>query len=62
MHVVEPRGSELLVYLLLGAEGNGPELRVVAAPETAVEAERVVGVRFDRERLHWFDEETGRRV
>ena len=60
--VVEPRGSELLVYLRLGAEGNGTELRVVAAPETAVEAERVVGVRFDRERLHWFDEETGRRV
>jgi multiple sugar transport system ATP-binding protein len=54
--VVEPRGSELLVYLRLGAEGDGAELRVVAPPEPAIEEERVVGVRFDRPRLHWFDE------
>jgi multiple sugar transport system ATP-binding protein len=60
--VVEPRGSELLIYLRVGAGGDGPELRVVAPPETAVEAERVVGVRFDPARLHWFDEETGQRV
>jgi len=60
--VVEPRGSELLVYLRLGVGGDGAELRVVAPPETAVEAERVVGVRFDREKLHWFDEKTGQRV
>jgi multiple sugar transport system ATP-binding protein len=60
--VVEPRGSELLVYLRLGADHNGPELRVVAPPEPAIEPERVVGVRFDRERLHWFEEESGRRV
>jgi multiple sugar transport system ATP-binding protein len=60
--VVEPRGSELLIYLRLGAGGNGPELRVVAPPETAVQAEGVVGVRFDRERLHWFDEESGKRT
>jgi multiple sugar transport system ATP-binding protein len=60
--VVEPRGSELLIYLRAGSDGSGPEIRVVAPPETAVEAERVVGVQFDRERLHWFDEETGRRV
>jgi multiple sugar transport system ATP-binding protein len=60
--VVEPRGSELLVYLRLGADGSGPELRVIAPPETAVEAERPVGVRFDPARLHWFDEESGKRV
>jgi multiple sugar transport system ATP-binding protein len=60
--VVEPRGSELLVYLRLGADHNGPELRVVAPPEPAIEPERVVGVKFDRERLHWFEEESGRRV
>ena len=54
--VVEPRGSELLVYLRLGAKGDGAELRVVAPPEPAIEEERVVGVRFDRPRLHWFDE------
>ena len=54
--VVEPRGSELLVYLRLGAKGDGAELRVVAPPEPAIEEERVVGIRFDRTRLHWFDE------
>jgi multiple sugar transport system ATP-binding protein len=58
--VVEPRGSELLVYLRLGAQGDGPELRVVAPPEPAIEEERVVGVRFDRARLHWFEESGGR--
>ena len=60
--VVEPRGSELLVYLRLGAQGDGAELRVVAPPEPAIEEERVVGVKFDRARLHWFEVETGRRM
>jgi multiple sugar transport system ATP-binding protein len=60
--VVEPRGSELLVYLRLGAEGKGAELRVVAPPEPPIEEERVVGVKFDRARLHWFDETAGTRV
>lgn len=60
--VVESRGSELLVYLRLGAKGEGAELRVVAPPESVIEEERVVGVKFDRARLHWFEEDTGRRV
>jgi multiple sugar transport system ATP-binding protein len=60
--VVEPRGSELLVYLRLGADHEGPELRVVAPPEMAIETERVVGVRFDAARVHWFDEESGNRL
>jgi multiple sugar transport system ATP-binding protein len=59
--VVESRGSELLVYVRLGATGGGAELRIVAPPEPMIEEERVVGVRFDRERLHWFDSESGRR-
>ena len=60
--VVEPRGSELLVYLRLGPRGDGPEVKVVAPPETSVEAELVVGVKFDRERLHWFDRDSGERL
>jgi multiple sugar transport system ATP-binding protein len=60
--VVEPRGSELLVYLRLGTSGDGAEMRVVAPPEPAIEAEQVVAVRFDQGRLHWFDSENGRRV
>ncbi len=60
--VVESRGSELLVYLRLGAAGDGAELRVVTPPEPAIEAGEVVGVRFDKERLHWFDAESGKRL
>ena len=60
--VVEPRGSELLVYLRMGAKGDGAELRVVAPPEPAIDEERVVGVKLDRARLHWFDEGSGKRV
>jgi ABC-type sugar transport system ATPase subunit len=60
--VVEPRGSELVVYLRLGADHEGPELRVVAPPEPAIEADRVVGVRFDPGRMHWFDDTSGSRV
>jgi multiple sugar transport system ATP-binding protein len=60
--VVESRGSELLVYLRLGASGEGPELRVVAPPEPSIEAGQVVGVRFDKEKLHWFEQENGKRI
>jgi ABC-type sugar transport system ATPase subunit len=60
--VVEPRGNELLVYLRLGVKGDGAELRIIAPPELAIEEERVVGVRFDRARLHWFEGESGRRL
>ena len=59
--VVEPRGSELLVHLRLDGLGSERELRVVAPPEPMVPADTVTGVRFDRERLHWFDRQ-GRRV
>ena len=51
--VVEPRGSELLVYLELAKAGG--ELRVIAPPEQVVTPDSTVGVRFDRERWHWFD-------
>jgi multiple sugar transport system ATP-binding protein len=60
--VVEPRGSELLVYLRWGADAGDAELRVVAPPEPAIEPERFVGVVFDRARLHWFEAESGKRV
>ena len=59
--VVEPRGSELLVYLRLGG-GDGPEIRVIAPPDLEIASDQVVGLRLDRARLHFFDRETGRRV
>ena len=58
--VVEPRGSELLIYAKLGEE-RGAEVRVVAPPEPAIPVDAVVGLRAARERLHWFDER-GRRI
>jgi ABC-type sugar transport system ATPase subunit len=60
--VVEPRGSELLIYLRLGLAGDGPEVRVITPPDLDVAPDQVVGLRFDRARLHLFDGETGRRV
>jgi len=60
--VVEPRGSELLVFLRLGAKGDGTPLRVVAPPEPPIAEERQVGVKFDRQKLHWFERESGRRI
>jgi multiple sugar transport system ATP-binding protein len=60
--VVEPRGSEVLVHLRLGPNGDGPELRVVAPPEPLPAVDTAVGLRADAERLHWFDSATGRRL
>ncbi len=60
--VIEPRGSELLVHLRLGPEGSGEEVRVIAPPDAPVRVESAVGLRWDRERLHWFDPESGRRL
>jgi ABC-type sugar transport system ATPase subunit len=60
VELVESRGSELLVYLCLRGNNQGPAIRVVAPPETSVQPDRMVGLRFDRERLHWFDEKCRR--
>jgi ABC-type sugar transport system ATPase subunit len=59
--VVEPRGSELLVHVRLGADGSGTDVRVVAPPEPLIPVESVVGLRAAREQLHWFDE-VGKRI
>jgi len=60
--VVEPRGSELLVHLRLEGGSDGEEVRVVAPPETVVPVDSVVGLKADRERLHWFDTRSGKRL
>jgi ABC-type sugar transport system ATPase subunit len=60
--VVEPRGSELLLYLRLGARGEGPEIRVITPPDLDVAPDRTVGLKFDRGRLHFFDSKTGGRT
>ena len=60
--VVEPRGSELLLYLRLGGTGKGPEIRAITPPDLQVAPDQVVGLRFDRARLHFFDQGSGRRL
>jgi multiple sugar transport system ATP-binding protein len=60
--VVEPRGSELLLYLRLGTTGDGPEIRAVTPPDLEVAPDRPVGLRLDRARLHFFDTADGRRI
>ena len=60
--VVEPRGSELLLYIRLGAAGDGPEIRVITPPDLEVAPDQVVGLRLDRGRLHFFDRESRRRI
>jgi multiple sugar transport system ATP-binding protein len=60
--VVEPRGSELLLYIRLGAAGDGLEIRVITPPDLEVAPDQVVGLRLDRGRLHFFDRESRRRI
>jgi len=60
--VVEPRGSEQLLYVRTGAVDAGRELRVIAPPDLAIAPEQGVGLRLDPARLHRFDPSTGRRL
>jgi multiple sugar transport system ATP-binding protein len=60
--VVEPRGNEALVHARLGEDGAGPEVRIVSPPEPLPTVETVAGLSADRDRLHWFDTATGRRI
>ena len=55
--VVEPLGSELLVYLELEGVADGALLRVSAPPDPPIEEGRPVGVAVDRARLLWFDQD-----
>ena len=60
--VVEPLGSELIVYLKLDQNGEVLVVRTVTPPDLEIEPDTVVGLRLDPGRLHWFDRDTGLRV
>lgn len=60
--VVEPRGSEQLLYVRTDAVDPGRELRVIAPPDLTVVPEQAVGLRLDPTHLHRFDPSTGRRL
>jgi multiple sugar transport system ATP-binding protein len=57
VEMVEPLGREVLVHVVAGgAEGaRATELRLLTLPETPVDVGTDVGLRFARDRLHFFD-------
>lgn len=59
--VVELLGSELLVHLQLAGR-EGLNVRVVVPETSAVGEGEIVGLRFRRDRLHFFDAGTGERL
>ncbi|GIW52267.1 MAG: sn-glycerol-3-phosphate import ATP-binding protein UgpC [Gemmatimonadales bacterium] len=67
VEVVEPLGSETIVYLALEGEAGPGEgrplrLRAVLPANRAVSEDQRVGVRFPRDRLHCFSGEDGKRI
>jgi multiple sugar transport system ATP-binding protein len=60
VEVVEPLGPTTLLHVRV--EGSDSRVRIVIAANTRVVAGDHIGFRFRRERLHWFDDQSGRRL
>jgi ABC-type sugar transport system ATPase subunit len=60
--VVQPLGSQLLVYLQLPDGAGDASLAVLLASEAAVKVDQTLAVRFRRDRLHLFDAHEGTRL
>lgn len=66
--LVEPRGSDLLVRLRLDGEDGEEDaddaraLAMIVPPDAELEEDDRVRVRFPRDRLHFFDPDTGGRL
>jgi multiple sugar transport system ATP-binding protein len=60
--VIQPLGSELLVNLQLTGKTRATPATTMLPPETRVGVDERVGVRFRRDRLHFFDAGTGVRL
>jgi ABC-type sugar transport system ATPase subunit len=61
IETVEPLGSTTIVHVALDVR-PGVSIRVVAPADSHAVPDDVVGVRFRRDRLHFFDRQTGCRV
>ena len=64
VELIEPLGRELLVHVNVhrGDQSTSARLRVLTAPETPVNAGASVGLRLKRQRVHFFDPETEKRL
>ena len=60
--VVEPLGSELIVYLRLNSGDVAGTVRVIAPPDPSIDPDTKVGLTLDPSRLHWFSADTGLRI
>jgi multiple sugar transport system ATP-binding protein len=60
--LIEPRGNELVVHLVLASGNRQHELTIVMPPEAEIRANDQIGLRFQRERLHFFDPDSGARL
>jgi multiple sugar transport system ATP-binding protein len=61
VETVEPLGSTTIVHLAL-SDRRGVSLRVVVPADSQVAPDDLVAMRFRRDRLHFFDSQTGRRL
>ena len=64
VELVEPLGRELLVHVTVcdRVQSPGARLRVLTAPEVPVHAGASVGLRLKRQRIHFFDPQTEKRL
>lgn len=60
--IIESRGNDLIIYLELIAGNGGHTLTIVASPEEDAAIEDRLGLRFRRDRLHFFDPDSGTRL
>ncbi len=60
--VVEPLGSELILYLRVESGQETLTVRAIAPPDLAVAPDTKVGLTLDPLRLHWFNADTGSRI
>src|SRR5262249_32616331 len=60
VEIVEPLGPTTLLHVRV--EGSESRARIVTTANTRVVAGDHIGFRLRRERLHWFDDQSGRRL
>lgn len=60
--VIESRGNDLVIHLELLAENGEHMLTIVTSPEENVALDDRLGLRFRRDRLHFFDLDSGTRL